>query len=202
MSNHIKFSPVALIILALSFAGCSSVREVSLPGLSLNAQTHAYTHSGSGLVFPRRIAPLERIAAYFDIPAKGASTVSYSATMTDIPDSRREQLSLFLNANVIVFPDRFGTPAALLKWAQPSGKLFPNLKAEEYRGNTVFGTDRALVSHVSFDRPKWHDRASFKVLVIHRGHYLICFAFQSLASREADWQKEIDRFVSKILAKS
>jgi hypothetical protein len=183
------------------FAGCSSMTVTTAD----DATQQTYKDPASGVVFPVHVSALNRISMDTDGP-QPVSAHYTAAQPLHMPDQNiglmHTSISHFLDATVTLEPSAKGTPDQKLGQTVRECQAYPNFVQEDYRGQRTFGAVTAQCIQCAFDRPAWNDRATFKVVIVPRGPYLICFTFLVSATQEKDWQDVIDAFVQGILSQS
>jgi hypothetical protein len=201
--NKPLFPAPALAIIAGAFliSGCAAPSDTS------DATTKAYIDPASGVAFPEHAGALDRVSLNTDNPDKNPVSAHYSAAQPFRTPSQgvglmQPNLSFYLNGDIRVIPAAETTPDQLLGQTMRAFAKNPNFVQEEYRGAKTFGNERAICTQCSFDRPAWSDRTVFKIAIVPRGNYLVCFTFMVAPSQEKDWQDVIDSFIQTILTKS
>jgi hypothetical protein len=184
-------------------AGCSSMSDTP----PADPASQPYKDAASGVVFPVHLAGLDRISMDTDDSGKNPVSAHYTAAQpVHMPSQNvglmRSNLAFYLNATVILEPAAKASPDEMLGQTVRALQKNPNFVQEDYRGQRTFGAVTAECTQCSFDRPAWGDRATFKVVIVPRGGYLVCFTFLFQASQEKDWQAGMDNFVQGILSQS
>jgi hypothetical protein len=202
MNNPLFPAPLLTIIAGLVLLpGCAA------PPDTTDAATKVYVDPASGVAFPEHVGAMDRVSLNTDHSDKNPVSAHYSAAQPFHTPSQgvglmQPNLSFYLNGDIRVIPAAETTPEQLLGQTIRAFATNPNFAQEDYRGEQTFGNERAFCTQCSFDRPAWSDRTVFKIAIVPRGNYLVCFTFMVAPSQEKDWQAVIDGFIQTILNKS
>ena len=186
--------PLSIFIAAAALSllsGCSALSDKAAD----DNGPQPYKDPASGVVLPAHVAGLDRTSLDTDDDS-GKTPVSahYSAAQAS-PAS-------FLHAAIIIEPASKASPDQMLGQTIRALQKNPSFEQEDFQGQRSFGGVAADCAQCSFDRPALSDRATFKVVIVPRGGYLVCFTFLVQATQEKDCQPVMDHFVQAVLSQS
>jgi hypothetical protein len=167
----------------------------------------AYVDPDSGVGFPEKVGAMQRVSLNTDDTPPNFVKAHYTGTQPlRTPDQQiglmQTNLAFFLNAELQVVPAEKESPDQFVSQMIRFYQTRPNFSQETYDGQQTFGNVTATCTQFSFDRPAWSDRCEFKMVVVPRGNYLVCFTFTVNPTQEKDWHDVIDTFIQTILARS
>lgn len=164
-------------------AGCASPSDKT----AADSGEQPYKDSDSGVVFPVHVAELSRTSVDVDDSGKRPVSARYTGAQS-------------LDAAVILERSAKASPDQMLGQTIRVLQKNPNFVQEDYRGQRTFGAVTADCTQCSFDSPAEGGRATFKVVIVPRGAFLICFTLLVPTAQEND--DVMDHFVQGVLAQS